>query len=142
MKLFVIFCIVLQIIAITVSVSKRSATSKITREDLRRYRILRYLSFAISSGTPFGLMSISKQLAKPAVSNDAVRRKNPWVDGVFRSSKKKWIMNYLLFCCKCLLQIVFIKWINLLYHFLSYSWSMCPVIKVEKPNMVLKFYWY
>ena len=88
MKLFVIFCIVLQIITITVS-QKGSATSKITREDLRRYRILRYLSFAISSGTPFGLMSISKQLSKPAVSNDAVRRKNPWVDGVFRSSKKK-----------------------------------------------------
>ena len=83
MKMFVIFFIVLQV-AITVS-QKGSASSKISSEDLRRYRILRSLSI----GHPFGLMSISKQLAKPAVSDDAIRRKDPWVDGIFRSSRKK-----------------------------------------------------
>jgi len=83
MTMLVIFFIVLQV-AITVS-QKGLASSRISSEDLRRYRILRSLSI----GHPFGLMSISKQLAKPAVSHDAIRRKDPWVDGILRSSRKK-----------------------------------------------------
>ena len=83
MKMFVIFFIVLQV-AITIS-QKGSASSRILSEDLRRYRILRSLSI----GHPFGLISISKQLAKPAVPDDAIKRKDPWVDGIFRSLRKK-----------------------------------------------------
>ena len=77
MKLFQLLCIYFFITLFL------SANSGISKEDIKRYRILRSLIL----GQTIRLVLISKDLTTPAISDGTIGRKDPWMNGIFRSSK-------------------------------------------------------
>ena len=71
------------ILFVTLKRTQEYSATDVSKEDIQKYRILRSLTV----GHPFAMLSVSKQMEKPAVSDNAVGKKHIWINGIFRSSK-------------------------------------------------------